>query len=186
MSGGRRHGWATARYTLVWLLASAAVAVAVALVVSTDSALPPEEPAELETAARDADCVLRRETGAEAESTVDVMQPPTFGPPGAMAAPGVYTRSPTPEQLVGALRRGVVVVQYRPQLARSQVAGVLRQFAEGQDATIVTPDATGMRYAVAVTAWSRLLGCAGIAPDVLRVASEFRDEYANTGPDASP
>lgn len=185
MTRGSRHGWATARYTLVWLLASAVVALVVALAVRSESGLPSEDPIELETAAREAECVLRRETGAAEDSTVDVMQPPTFGPPSQMAAPGVYTRSPSPDQLVGALRRGLIVVQYRPRLAPAQVEVLRRAFADLRETTVITPDATGMRYAVAVTAWTRLLGCSRIAPDVARVARAFHGEYADTGPDAS-
>jgi len=171
----------------VWLLASAALAAGVAIVVPTDdSELPPAGPAQLESAARDAECVLRRDAGSSDPAAVDVMQPPTFGPPGPTAEPDVYTQSPSPRELVGALRRGVVVVQYRPLLSPAEIRDVRRRFADAMSETIVTPDATGMRYAVAVTAWSRLLGCPRVAREVLDVAAAFHGEYAGMGPDAEP
>lgn len=186
MTPAGSHRWATARYTIVWLLAGATLAALVALVVPSDSEVPPEGPVGLERAARDAECMLRRDAGSSDPATVDVMQPPTFGPPGATAEPGVYTRSPSSQELVGALRRGVVVVQYKPRLRDAQVDDVRERFEDVMSETIVTPDDTGMRYAVAVTAWSRLLGCPRVASDVLDVAGEFHAEYVGTGPEANP
>ncbi len=184
MSPSTSHKSATARYAVVWLLATAAVAVVIALAVNTDEDLPEQDPVELETAARDGGCVLRRETGATDASTVGVMQPPTFGPPAEMAAPGVYTTPPPPENLVGALRRGIVVVQYRPHLPRNELAALRRTFRPLLEDTIVTPDGTGMRYAVAVTAWSRLLGCPRVDADTLELGVAFQREYAGSGPDS--
>lgn len=183
-SDDRRRRWPVARYALGWLSAAAIVVVTVALVMGSGPEPPPSSPAQLERAARGADCTLRRDAGSSSRTTVEVMQPPTFGPPGPAAEPGIYSRSPSPRELVGALRRGTIVVQYRPDLGRRVVTLLRREFGRPPPATIVTPDATGMRYAVAVTAWTRLLGCAAVTDDALEVAHGFEALYRNTGPEA--
>ena len=112
------------------------------------------------------------------------MQPPTFGPRAVPAAAGVYTRAPRTAAVVGSLRRGTVVLQYRAGLSRPSVLALRRLFAPAPFALIVTPDRTGMRYALAATAWGRLLGCPRMSHSALVAVHAFAMRYRGRGPDA--
>ena len=192
MSGRRSHRWPVVRYAAAWLLAGclAAGAVVTAVRGPSEPSGPTAEPrpAAVETpAARPAGgCVVRRDSGRGTRSALRVIQPPTLGPPATPARLGVHTRPPRPAALVGALRRGYIVVQYRPSLDREVVRTLHREFGRGGPPTVVTPDATGMRFAIAVTAWSRLLGCPSADERSRAAAQEFRRRYAGVGPDAGP
>ncbi len=173
---------ALARYALVWFVAVAA-AVSLALVIAGPADRVAVDPVAL--AAQRAGCVVRTDIGGATAGTLDVMQPPTFGPPSAPAAAGVYTHPPRTEAVVGSLRRGVVVLQYRSGTPRSTVEGLRRLVAVAPFEAIVTPDRTGMRYAVAATAWGRLLGCARAGPRTLDAIRAFALRYRGRGPDAT-
>jgi hypothetical protein len=120
--------------------------------------------------------VLRADLSSD-DRRVDVGMPPTFGPPSRAPRPGVYSRPLPRRDLVGALRQGIVVLQYRRSVA-SRALGDLRAVAD-QDPrrTILAPDATRMPYAVAATAWRRLLGCRAVDGRVVRALQGFRDRY---------
>ena len=188
MSAERSPKWPVVFYATAWLLAGCIAAGAV--VVAVRGAAGPE-PAGRAAAEAPADrpaasCVERRDTGRVTLASLKVMQPPTLGPPSRPAAPGIHTRPLPPAELVGALRRGFIVVQYRPTLRPALVRRLRREFGRGDPPTVVTPDGTGMRFAVAVTAWSRLLGCASARDDTLAAAQDFRRRHAGTGPEAGP
>jgi len=170
----RFRGWATARYALAWMVPLLVVAVVA-------SQLLGEERRDLERAAREASCVLRTDSTA-ADDLPDVMVPPTFGPPAVPAAAGMYRESPPRRALVGALRRGFVIVQYRPGTPEGEVAQLESLVRGDLELTILTPDATGMPYAVAATAWTRLLACTRIDTETLTALHEFRDHNRGRGP----
>ena len=192
MSGRPSHRWPVVRYAAVWLMAGclAAGVVVVAVGGAPDPSRPAsdagradvQEPAETPTGG----CVARRDSGQETRSALRAIQPPTLGPPAEPARSGVHTRPPGLAALVGALRRGYIVVQYRPSLDRRVVRRLNREFGSGTPPTVVTPDASGMRFAIAVTAWSRVLGCASADGEALEAAQDFRRRYAGLGPDAGP
>ena len=188
MSIGRSPKWPVVFYATGWLLAAfiAAGAVVVAVRGASDSDPPRRAGVERPADAINTSCVVRRDTGRVTPSALGVMQPPTLGPPSRPAAPGIHTRPIPSTALVGALRRGFIVVQYRPSLRPALVRRLRQEFGSGDPPTIVAPDATGMRFAVAVTAWSRLLGCASASEDTLTAGQEFRRRYAGTGPDVRP
>lgn len=177
--------WAAGRYALAWFAAVALVcATAVGLL---RTAAPSHHPTAgglgaLTAAARHAGCVLRQETGRISRRDLDVMQPPTFGPPALPATPGVYRRAPATSALVGALRRGAIVVQYRSGVGRGTVRRVRGAVALAAVRTIVTPDRTGMRYAVAATAWGRLLGCPRVSDAALYAIQTFVVRYGDDNP----
>ncbi len=179
------HGWAVVRYGVAWLAAGVVLAAGVLIAVRSVTDSQHEARRDVVTGAG-TPCVERRDAGPADRAAVRVMQPPTFGPPAQPARAGTYVRSPRPEALVGALRRGVVVVQYQPRLRRHLVERIEREFGEAQHETVITPDATGMRYAIAVTAWRRMLGCSSLDSNAVRAASEFTRRYAGSGPDAGP
>ena len=192
MTGSRSPRWPVVRYAAAWLLAGCLAAGAVVTAVrgaSEPSDVTPEpRRAAVETpvASPAGRCVMRRDRGRGTRSALRVIQPPTLGPPATPARLGVHARPPRPAALVGALRRGFIVVQYRPSLDRDVVRRLEREFGRGSPPTIVTPDATGMRFAIAVTAWSRLLGCPSGDERSRAAAQDFRLRYAGVGPDAGP
>ncbi len=174
---------AVGRYALAWI---AAVAVAVGLARLVSDAPRTERNADpVMLAAQRAGCVLRTDVGGAIGRDLDVMQPPTFGPPAAPAATGVYRRAPRTEAVVGSLRRGTVVLQYRARTPAQTVRELRQLAALAPFASIVTPDRTGMRYAVAATAWGRLLGCSRVSRSTLVAVRAFAVRYQGRGPDVA-
>jgi hypothetical protein len=146
---------------------------------------PPERSFDaLVEAARRGGCVLRRDSGAAPGRDLDVMQPPTFGPPAAPAATGVYSHAPRTTAMVGSLRHGIVVLLYRSDTPRQMVLELRRVRSLAPSSSIVAPDGTGMRYAVAATAWGRLLGCPRPTESALAAVRTFAVTYRGRGPDA--
>jgi hypothetical protein len=174
---------ALGRYALLWVLAVAPVVVVTGLLAGGPDRVAAVDPVTL--AARQAGCVVRMDAGGATADRLDVMQPPTFGPPSVPAAAGVYSRAPRTEAVVGSLRRGVVVLQYRSGTPRRTVDELRRLVVVAPFESIVTPDRTGMRYAVAATAWGRLLGCPRAGPYTLTAVRAFALRYRGRGPDAT-
>jgi len=139
--------------------------------------LPPVRETELGQAARDAGCELR------AGAVQRVGDPPVVGPRARAAAPGFYEEAMSRPALVGAMRRGQVVVYYSRELPEGQrdlLKSVQRAVPEG---TVVVPD-DRMRFALAVTAWRRLLGCPRVGPGTLDAIRLFRGRFLGSGPDS--
>jgi hypothetical protein len=169
---------ALASYVAGWIL-TAGIAAALGLLavraISPDSR--PFRRADPIAAVRDR-CVVRQTTSPQ--------RPPVTGRPSAPARTGVYSTSPPVTRLVGALRRGIVVVQYRPGLSGSDVERLRRAFGSRAGLRIVTPDATAMPYVVAGTAWGRLIGCRRLDAKVMSALSRFAIRYQGSGPDSRP
>lgn len=173
---------ALAAYLVVWLAGAAVVAGStLALIDGRDEetvALPPVHEIELAKAAQLAGCELGRsprDTG---------LNPPVDGAAGVHAAPaGFYDEAPDIGSLTAALRRGVVVIQFRDDLD-DQLVEDLRTIQEAVPAgTILTPNATGMRYEVAATAYRRLLGCREFTEAAVDAIQLFRGRWIGSGPD---
>jgi hypothetical protein len=174
---------ALAAYVAAWLVAASAVATLVILALGGGEpdavTLPPVEETALERAAFAAGCELRRARPRQQ------LNPPVSGPPSARAARGgFYEDAPEQDALVSALRRGVIVIQFRTDVDQDRL-DELRALQEALPAgTIVTPNATGMPYEVAVTAYRRLLGCGHLTDASLDAVQLFRGRYVGSGPDA--
>lgn len=138
--------------------------------------LPPVRQTELTEAAVAAGCELRGDRPGQR------LVPPIVGPRAAPPRPGVYSRPINSRALVGAIRGGTVVIHYRPPLSEDRV----EQLEELQKAvpvgTIVAPY-EGMPYALAVTAWRRLLGCRRFAEGTIDAVRLFRGRFIGSGPD---
>jgi hypothetical protein len=164
-------------YFLVWAAVGAAVAFAATSLIDGEESvtLPPVQETQLTAAATKAGCVLLH--GADPVSGI-----PTAGSGGTPATPGIYDDPPADTALVAALRRGVIVIHYRPQLSSSRI----EQLGTVQEAvpqgTILTPNRE-MPYALAVTAWRRLLGCERVGDRTLDAVRLFRGRYIGWGPD---
>jgi hypothetical protein len=75
-----------------------------------------------------------------------------------------------------------VVVQYRAGSKWRTIRRVRGAVALAAIRAIVTPDRTGMRYAVAATAWGRLLGCPRVSGAALLAIQAFVARYAAHDP----
>jgi hypothetical protein len=181
-AGGSASPLAIGRYALAWVAAVAAAVGATGWLAAGPRSVPAGDP--VVAAAQRGGCVLRSDAGGATAADLDVMQPPTFGPPAAPAANGVYAHAPRTEAVVGSLRRGTVVLQYRTGTSGQTVRELRRMSALAPFSSIVTPDRTGMRYAVAATAWGRLLGCPQATPAALAALHVFALHYRGRGPDA--
>ena len=140
--------------------------------------VPPVEETKLDRAASAAGCELRRARPREQ------LNPPVSGPAsGRSASGGFYDKSPDSASLVAALRRGVIVIQFRGDVDGDRL-DELRALQEAvPTGTIVTPNETGMPYEVAVTAYRRLLGCGRLTDATIDAVQLFRGRYVGSGPD---
>ena len=88
-----------------------------------------------------------------------------------------------PQRLVGALRRGVVVIQYEHGLSAADVERLQGAFSAPVPRRIVAPDGTGMTFKVAGTAWGRVIGCSKLDSGVIEALRRFAQRYDGRGPD---
>lgn len=177
-----RGRWPGVTLYVVGWLATGAVAAAALLFAVRDgddrsAALPPLRQTELRVAAQQAGCELR--AGAQQRTH----EPPVAGDPARPAPPRFYESAPSRTALVGAIRHGIVVISYRPDLPREQRELLRAVQIVVPRGTIVAPNGK-MPYAIAVTAWRRLLGCRRIGPEALDALRLFRGRFVGSGPDS--
>jgi hypothetical protein len=174
---------ALTRYVAAWLLAGVVAALLVVLGVrqldDNSAARRAVDPLDEVTASG---CVLENPRGRPA----GLSRPPAGGPPARASADGLYSAPQPRTRLVGALRRGVVVVQYERRLPADQVAALRRAFSSPAPRRIVAPDSTGMAFKVAATAWGRLIGCSKFDARVVQALRRFAERYGGRGPDSAP
>jgi hypothetical protein len=180
---GSRERRGLLRYALAWLVSAAAVATAIVILSgstsssSEDAALPPIGQIQLERAATVARCELVRgdpttRSNPAAEGRASPVPP----------RPRVYTSPLRPDDVVAAGRRGIVVVQYRPTLDADVIDMIAALQSALPNGTVVAPNGTGMRYAVAVTAWRRMLGCKRVTGTAIEAVRLFRGRFIGSGP----
>jgi hypothetical protein len=187
----RRREEATSRrglllYATVWLVAAAAVVgvVFVAFGGAGDRAdtvsVPPLRETELGTAAGQSRCVLRRAEAGER------LNPPVDGPAGGQAVKGgFYDRPVSAAQLTAAVRRGIIVIQFREGLS-DQGMQALKHLQEAvPEGTVVAPNGTRMPYEIAVVAYRRLLGCPRLTAQAIDAVQLFRGRFIGSGPESS-
>jgi hypothetical protein len=90
--------------------------------------------------------------------------------------------SPNVRNFVHSLEHGRVEIHYSPDLPEEQQLALKGVFDEDPGGMILIPD-PNMPYAVAVTAWTQLVGCPNYDPIVLDVIRNFRDTYRGNGPE---
>ena len=176
---GRTGPGALLRYAAGWVLAGALV-VAVALATLGDDGeevtLPPVQEVDLATAARNAGCDLAPEGRGAPGLAVS-------GPPAAPPRPDRYREPPPVAALVGALRRGLLVIHHEPRLPDDQLEQLDELRRAVPRGTILTPNAA-MPYVVAVAGWRRLLGCARLDRRTVDAVQLFRGRFIGRGPEA--
>jgi hypothetical protein len=193
------------RLTTGLIAAAAATAVIVSVVALTNTAggtdpswdervpavpIPAPRLTNLEAAVRAAGCRLRafREFGRKhVLGDVDYRtSPPTSGNHNQLPAEdGAYGPGKPPKltQAVHALEHGRVEIQWRPGLPRRQIGQLKTLFDERDRHALLFANHTGMPYAVAATAWRRLLGCPTFNNRVFDAIRAFRTRYTDKGPE---
>jgi hypothetical protein len=158
-----------------------------------EGSVPPEETADLQEAARAADCKVQEneEEGNEhvpPDTQVDYeANPPTSGDHFAVPADdGAYTETPETGSLVHSLEHGRIFIQFDP-AAPDFVKGDLKAlYDEDPYHMVIAPNETDMPYEVAATTWTRALVCEQMSEEVFDAIRAFRDEYRDEGPEFVP
>jgi len=166
--------------------------------------LPPPKITSLPAAASVAGCTLisppasvalspaNRRHVAPGTKVVYATNPPSYGPHyPTPASDGYYRPGSTPQvgNLVHALEHGRVEYQYRPGLPEAHLKELQALFNEpegqwsGGQLLLLFENTTGMRYAVAATAWGHVLGCKTFNARVIDALRDFRLAYTNRGPE---
>jgi hypothetical protein len=130
---------------------------------------PPVKVSDLQTAAKEADCVLMlglKDEGHEhippGSPTPDYKtDPPTSGPhvePPFQQADGAYLETPEPIDYVHSLEHGRLEIQYHSSLPEEQQLALKGLYDTMYGASLLFPN-DEMPYAVAATTWTNILGC---------------------------
>ena len=160
---------------------------------------PPEiQYGDLRQSAQKAGCELKLDLPDEGNAHIPDTEPfdyktnpPTSGShnpnpiaDGAYLTPISYDTSTSPNirNFVHSLEHGRIEVQYSPELPEENQLALKGVFDEDSGGMILVPNAN-MPYAVAVTAWTQLIGCPKYNPIVLDVIRNFRDTYRGNGPE---
>jgi hypothetical protein len=170
-------------YIAGWLAAAAVIAaLAVAALdgsESDDVDLPPIRETRLDSAARAAGCRLQRAKAGER------LNPPVDGIAAiAPASPGTYDAPVDSAALVAAMRRGVVVIHVRADAGDETLDALEDLRAAVPEGTIVAKNETAMPFALAITAYRRLLGCPRADARTFDAVRLFRGRFVGTGPDS--
>lgn len=155
---------------------------------------PAVQQADLELAARDAGCDLRRDLRDEGathfEEVADApnyeTNPPTSGDhivPPRQQADGAYSEPVGDPFVVHSLEHGRIAIQYSPDLPEEDQLALKGLFDEDPAGMLLFPNPE-MPYEVAATAWTQLVGCDRYeGPATLDALRAFRDTYRGQGPE---
>lgn len=123
-------------------------------------------------------------------------KPPTSGDHYQVPAEdGAYEDPPDVKELVHTLEHGRIVVWFKKGLPADQRAALKAYYDDDTYQMVLTPDTTGMPFAVAATAWNRdpepdgtgqLLGCPKLNDEVFTALESFKDENRSRGPEPVP
>jgi hypothetical protein len=120
--------------------------------------------------------------------------PPTSGAHRPTPAQdGVYAagNSPDKENAVHALEHGRIELQYRKGSAKQvqdQLNTLFNEKLKGVEGyhQLLFENNTNMPYEVAAVAWTHVLGCKTMTPEVFDAIRAFRDRFVNKGPEIIP
>jgi hypothetical protein len=163
----------------------------------------PKDDVDVAAAAKAADCELESFPAKSREHLADLSQsvkyaskPPTSGQHYQVPAEdGAYEDPPDVKELVHTLEHGRVIVWFKKSLPADQRAALKKYYDDDTYQMVLVPDTTGMKYAVAVTAWNRdpqpngtgqLLGCAQYGDEIFTAIESFKDENRSRGPEPVP
>jgi hypothetical protein len=160
--------------------------------------LPPQRTRDVEEAARLAGCTLQRRPDEGVEHVTRTLSPadyrtnpPTSGPHAPQwAEDRIYGPGETPDlgNLVHTLEHGRINVQYKPGTPESTVRQLEALYEERDHGyhLLLYENPTGMRFAVAATAWDHLLGCPEMNDRVFDALRTFYLSYVDKGPEVVP
>jgi len=163
----------------------------------------PKDDVDVAAAAKAAGCELKSFPAKSREHLADLVQtvkyaskPPTSGQHyQAPAEDGAYEDPPDVKELVHTLEHGRILIWFKKNLPGDQRAALKAYYDEDTYQMVLTPDTTGMTYAVAATAWNRdpqpngtgqLLGCSELNDEVFTAIESFKDENRSRGPEPVP
>lgn len=159
---------------------------------------PPIEQRNLQEAARAAGCTVRElkseGAGHVSEDVKYRSNPPTSGEHDPQPAEdGIYARAnpPDTEQSVHALEHGRINVQYRagtPAQQIGQLQTLRDESLKGREGyhTLLFENQSGMKPAVAATAWTQSLTCDVINDKTWDALRAFREDFVDKGPEFIP
>jgi len=160
--------------------------------------LPAQQTSDYEEAAKAAGCTLENPQfeGASHESKdftpADYKtNPPTSGNhEPEWYEDGVYVPGTTPQlgMLVHTLEHGRINIQYKKGTAASTVAKLEALVAEQNEGyhLLLYENTTGMKPAIAATAWTHSLSCPSMNDKVFDAIRTFRSRYTDKGPETVP
>lgn len=158
------------------------------------SAPPPLAQADLEVAAKAADCEVRFDLPDEGATHLSPgEEPPDYGtsPPTSgnhspnPAVDGAYA-DPVPDvNFLHSLEHGRVAVAYDPELPEDDQLAIKGVFDEDPAGMLLFPY-PDMRYELAAVSWTNLIGCEKFSPEALDVVRDFRDQTRGQGPEPVP
>ena len=157
--------------------------------------LPQQQTSNIDDAAKAAGCVLQHPPVEGRGHDAKNFKPSDYktNPPTSGAHfpqwydDGVYNPGDVPNlgMLVHTLEHGRIDVQYKPGTPDATVKGLEALLAEQDDGyhMLLFQNTTGMKYAIAATAWGQLLGCPAMNDKVYDALRTFRERYIDTGPE---
>jgi hypothetical protein len=130
---------------------------------------PPPKVTDLQTAAKQAGCVLKLHLKDEGHEHIPLdsptpdykTNPPTSGAhvePPYQQADGAYTETPAPITFVHSLEHGRMEIQYSSKLPEADQLALKGLYDTMYGATLLFPN-DEMPYEVAATTWTNMLGC---------------------------
>jgi hypothetical protein len=164
----------------------------------------PKDDVPVAQAAKAAGCETKSYLAKSREHTADINEtikyaskPPTSGRHyQEWAEDGVYEDPPDIKLLVHALEHGRIILWLNEKkLTADQRANIKAFYDDDTYQMLITPDTTGMTYAVAATAWNRdpqpngtgqLLGCPKYDDAIFTAFESFKDEHRSRGPEPVP
>jgi hypothetical protein len=163
----------------------------------------PKDDVEVAAAAKAAGCEVESFPATSREHLADLSQsvkydskPPTSGEHYQVPAEdGAYEDPPDVKELVHTLEHGRVLVWFKKGLPADQRAALKKYYDDDTYQMVLVPDTTGMKYAVAATAWNRdpqpngtgqLLGCPQFNDEIFTALESFKDENRSRGPEPVP
>jgi hypothetical protein len=156
--------------------------------------IPPRKTTDLAVAAKQAGCVVRTfpnegRTHITGPGTYRT-NPPTSGNHNPVPAPdGDYSGQQTPakENFVHTLEHGRIEFQYAPGTPNRVIGQMRTLFAEqGSYHDLLFENNTKMPYQVAATAWTHLIGCTKVTPQMWDALRAFRITYTDKAPEQIP
>jgi hypothetical protein len=152
---------------------------------------PPVKQGDLEKAAAASRCELqlnlpdegRQHITDESQAKYDT-NPPTSGPHNIQQeADGAYAEQPDAWYVVHSLEHGRVEIQYSPELPEKDQLALKGVFDESPGGVLLFPN-SDMPYEVAVTGWTKLMGCKAYEGEAtLDAVRDFRDVYRGDAPE---